>query len=149
MAKVLVFGYGNTLRGDDGIGCRAAEALFAEDLPVDVEVVSLHQLAPELGEAIAASEAVLFIDATREGEPGELRCREVGHDEPTARLTHRFTPESVLDLARELYGAAPRGWEITLCGEEFDLSEELSPRVAAQLPTLVRFVADMARSLSA
>jgi len=47
-ARVLVIGYGNTLRGDDGLGQRAAEALAQRALPDGVEVLSCHQLTIEL-----------------------------------------------------------------------------------------------------
>jgi hydrogenase maturation protease len=148
MATVLIFGYGNTLRGDDGIGHRAAEVLQEMPLPEGVEVLQIHQLAPELGEMICAARVVLFLDASREGEAGELRCRKVTPDESPAGLTHQFTASAILELTRQLYGTAPEGWEITLTGESFDLSDEFSPRVAEAMPRFVRFVAEKAAELN-
>ena len=50
---VLVIGYGNPLRGDDGIGWSAANAL-AEGMQDDrVRIVACIQLTPELAESIA------------------------------------------------------------------------------------------------
>jgi hydrogenase maturation protease len=78
MSKILVVGYGNPLRADDGLGCHVAREL-AHRLGNDkrVEVVPCHQLAPEIAQQIAATEFVIFIDACTEGEPGTITERTV------------------------------------------------------------------------
>ncbi len=45
MTKVLVIGYGNTLRSDDGAGKRVAE-LVAEWQLLNVRSLLVHQLTP-------------------------------------------------------------------------------------------------------
>src|SRR5579862_9528285 len=52
-AKILIIAYGNPLRCDDGIAWRAADALAQKLSDSDVEIVRLHQLAPELAETIS------------------------------------------------------------------------------------------------
>ena len=52
--KVLVIGYGNSLRGDDGIGPAVAQAFADEDATECADVIVCHQLTPELAESIAA-----------------------------------------------------------------------------------------------
>ena len=49
---VLVIGYGNTLRNDDGVGPRVAEALEALQLP-GVRTLSCALLAPETAEPVS------------------------------------------------------------------------------------------------
>ena len=50
MTQVLIVGYGNPLRCDDGLGWCAAEAL-SRSLPFpETEIVICHQLAPELAD---------------------------------------------------------------------------------------------------
>src|SRR5512138_3332741 len=88
--RTLVLGYGNTLRGDDGVGWRVAEA-FARIAP-DVEVRAVHQLSPELAEVASHYDAAVFVDAAADGEPGAVRCFEVQQDAPESELTHRMTP---------------------------------------------------------
>ena len=139
--RVLVLGYGNTLRGDDGFGWYAAEA-FARIAP-DVDVRALHQLAPELAEDVARYEIAIFVDAAAGGEPGTVRCREVRHDAAESELTHHMTPAALLCLARRLYGTAPHGVEITVCGQSFEMHEGLSERVEAEMPRVLRLVSEL------
>jgi len=140
MARTLIIGYGNRFRSDDGLGIHAAEEL-SRVLPAgDAEVLALHQLTPELAETVSHAELVLLIDAGRQGRPGEMRCTPVGSQHLDAPFTHQLTPEILLSLGWELYGVRPQAFEISVCGECFDLGEELSPSVAKTLPVLVDFV---------
>ena len=70
----LIIGIGNPLRSDDGLGWVVAEQLsHGCDLVCDIHTV--HQLTPELAQWMAAVNLVVMIDASYEGEPGELRIR--------------------------------------------------------------------------
>jgi hydrogenase maturation protease len=144
MPRVLIIGCGNTLRGDDAIGYLAAEELSAGALPAAAEVLVRHQLAPELAETISEFDVALFVDATQDGEPGELRCQPVEPSADDSGLTHSASPAALLFLARELYGHAPQGWLFSLCGESFDLTEELSQPVRDALPGLTEMVGQKA-----
>ena len=62
-ARVLIIAYGNPLRCDDGVAWRAAEALEGKFPSEQVEILRLHQLAPELADAVRQRELVLFVDA--------------------------------------------------------------------------------------
>ena len=110
MAKVLIVGYGNPLRGDDGVGWRAAERLRGAIRDPDVEIHALHQLTPEVMEALGRADRAIFIDACVGAVAG----------------------------ARALYGHAPQATLITVTGGDFSLSEELSPSVSAAMDGVVR-----------
>ena len=71
MSRVLIVAYGNPLRCDDGLAWSAAEML-APGLPGDVEIITRHQLTPELAFPVSQAASVLFIDAAHSGAPGEL-----------------------------------------------------------------------------
>ncbi|MFZ2490513.1 MAG: hydrogenase maturation protease [Thermoanaerobaculia bacterium] len=147
-ARILILGYGNTLRGDDGLGCRAAERLTHLDGRSGVRVIAAHQLGIDFAELVADAELVVFIDASREGLPGELRTsnvRSLPATEAEAVMTHHLTPETLLAVSRVLYGGAPEAVVVTLTGAAFDLSEELSPIVQAELPGLVQKVERLVR----
>lgn len=132
MPGALIIGYGNPLRGDDGLGPRAADLLGG---------MVLHQLNPELAEPISRAGLVIFIDAAETGRPGEWTCVEVRPAPSAERLfTHHLDPGALLAAARALYGRAPRALLFTMAGESFDLGEELSPAVAAALPELVKAI---------
>ncbi|MGK2860004.1 MAG: hydrogenase maturation protease [Thermoanaerobaculia bacterium] len=147
MSRIVIIGYGNTLRGDDAAGWLAAEALSESFDETRVTVLKKHQLAPELAETISAFDVALFVDATREGEPGELRCAAVEPVLTDSGLTHSASPEALLYLARELYGRTPQAFLFSLCGESFDLVEQLTPRIADALPRLVGLVGAKALAL--
>ncbi len=145
MARILIVGYGNRLRSDDGLGFRAAEELSRAGPVAGTEILVRHQLTPELAESISHVETVLFIDASRVGRPGEIRCTQVNPQPPDLLLAHQLTPATLLSLCCELYGVCPQAFEISLCGECFELGEKLSGNVAAGLPRLIEFAKDFCR----
>jgi hydrogenase maturation protease len=125
----LIIGYGNPLRGDDAFGYRAAERIPG--------AIAVHQLTPELMDPISRADRVIFLDAAAEGTPGEIRRRPVQPSPDASNFTHHATPETLLAGARALYGRAPEALLITVTAATFDLSETLSPEVAAALERLL------------
>jgi hydrogenase maturation protease len=135
MARLLVIGWGNPMRGDDGFGWRAAERL-RDALPA-ADVLAVHQLMPEHMEPVALAGRVVFIDASLHGEPGVLRCETVEPTTSADAFTHHATPAGLLAGARELYGAAPPAVFYTVRAESFDFGEQLSEGVRRALDELV------------
>lgn len=137
-ASVLVIGYGNTLRRDDGLGWRAAEALAERLTPDDVQIMTCHQLTIELAEVVSRSSFVVLIDAARDDPPGAVFVRDVKPD-PDAwqSLLHYMTPEALLASAQALYGTTPRAYLVTVNGLNFEVGEGLSAEVQAALPACV------------
>ncbi len=124
MNKVLVIGYGNTLRGDDAAGIRAAELIakrFAE-----VECVLVHQLMPELAEQISGCDIVIFIDADVNVTQPVIKSIRPGIEENQPR-SHFISPESLLRLSQQLYQRIPqKAYVIGIPASQFEFSEELS-----------------------
>ena len=143
MPGTLIIGYGNLLRGDDAVGCRAAyklEQRFHGD--PDVEVIAAQQLTPEMADDIARHSFVLFLDAAVGEKPGTLRRRQVAPQGGPSGFTHQLTPSSLLSAAEQLYGDVPEAISITLAGWSFDLSNQLSPGAAHRFPAMVRMAQD-------
>lgn len=144
-SRVLIVAYGNPLRCDDGVAWRAADALEAKFPESEVEILRLHQLAPEIADTVRNRELVLFVDAAciddiENTHPGEIRVREVSGAENRERpshFSHVYSPDKVLGFARELYQAAPKAFVITVAGKDFSHGENLSAPVATALPELV------------
>lgn len=122
--RALLIGYGNTLRGDDALGPMAAERLRA--LLPEAECVSCHQLGPELAGQMAAFDAVLFLDASCEGEPGTVCVEPLRPAARAASLTHHVHPATLLELTHTLYGHVPKAMLITGVGSSFDMREGTS-----------------------
>lgn len=149
MARVVIIGYGNPLRGDDAFGWRVAERLMEVAHEPDVEVMCQQQLTPELMEALSGAELAIFIDAAAAGEPGTLVERRV---EPAAAsgaaFTHHATPEALLAGARALYGRAPVGVMISVAGADFGLGAEMSPAVSGRVEEAIRLLMHRAAAFS-
>ena len=60
---VLVLGYGNILRTDDGIGWRVAECLADDPRLAGVSVIGCHQLTPELALDLSQASLAILVDA--------------------------------------------------------------------------------------
>jgi hydrogenase maturation protease len=124
MNKVLIIGYGNTLRGDDAAGIGAAE-LVAKRHP-EIECVCMHQLMPELAEQIAESDIVIFFDADVNVTQPTIKSITPGVEEGQPR-THFISPESLLSLSQQLYQRMPlKAYIIGIPASQFEFSEELS-----------------------
>jgi hydrogenase maturation protease len=139
--KTLVIGYGNPLRGDDGIGPATAQAL-ADEAVIDCgQVIVCHQLTPELAECIAAVDLVIFVDAAVDVQPGAVVVREIqGASTLSSGLVHTADPSALLDLARKLYGRSPEAFLVAIGVGSLALGERLSDAVALALPEAITVV---------
>ena len=142
--RTLIIGYGNPLRSDDGLGWHAAERLCESLSSPTVEVLTRQQLTADLAAPVSEASTVFFIDAAQDGEPGDLTCKEIQPESWTPSFSHELSPGGVLAVAEELYGARPKAYLMSLCGECFDHGEKLSAKVQASLPQLITLVREAA-----
>lgn len=140
----LVIGYGNTLRRDDGAGVAVAEAVERWGLP-GVEVLTRHQLTPDLAETLARANAVVFVDAAV-GVRRRVSWRKIRPAPQAATLAHAAEPAALLDLAQRLFGPAPQAWLLALPAPDLGFGEGLSPVAAAGVQTAL---AQLRRRLTA
>jgi hydrogenase maturation protease len=138
---VLVIGYGNVLRGDDGAGPAAAEKL-RDCLPgKTAEVLAVHQLLPELVEPLRRSQLAIFIDADWNIPPGHVEKRSLDiRSDGASAIGHHQSPENLLKMAQELYGHAPRALLFHVGASEFGYHQGLSRPVRVAVAQLVREV---------
>ncbi|MBM4370880.1 MAG: hydrogenase maturation protease [Deltaproteobacteria bacterium] len=139
MGGVLVIGYGNPGRQDDGLGPALAAAL--EELGLEgVTVDSDYQLTVEDAALVARHDAVVFADAHVScTAPFEVRRLHPGATDSFS--THHVSPEAVLALARELFGGEPRAFALGIRGYEFDgFGEVLSEAAQANLERALEFL---------
>jgi hydrogenase maturation protease len=124
MKRPLIIGFGNPLRGDDGIGWRAAELLEAE-LGAAAEIVACHQLTPELAPSLGGASVVIFLDASVAQAPGQVSESVVTPADP-ATFTHHLTPAQLLGMARH-FGPVTCSAVLIACGVlNTNAGEELS-----------------------
>jgi hydrogenase maturation protease len=121
----LVVGYGNTLRGDDGVGYLMAEQAATWELP-NVTTIACHQLTPELAANMAECDRVIFIDATPPGMQTEVVWRSLSPSDAPRLDAHRSDPADLLRLTAQLYGTSPSAQHLLLPTAEMGFSETLS-----------------------
>ncbi len=131
--KVLLIGYGNPGRLDDGLGPALARSIAQRGIK-GVRIDSDYQLTVEDAAAAAEVETVIFADADTNGpEPFWLKRLEVGSVRPSFS-THSISPEGVLALARELFDAKTEAWLMGIRGYDFnEFGEGLSSRAQENL----------------
>ena len=141
-SRLLIIGYGNPLRGDDGVGYQIADQLarLAGD---SAKVLTVHQLTPEVTESISGADLVVFIDACFEGQPGTWTCETIRPDPNLShKFTHYFTPSNLLSYTSTVFGVTPKALLVSVAGGSFDFSNDLSPTVAAIVPEIVASVSE-------
>lgn len=143
--KTLLLGWGNPDRQDDGAAWHVlAEVARRSGLPVpeeegeafaplgsSLDLLFALQLNPEFSEIVAGYDRVAFIDAHTGSVANDLNIRTLDPIFQTSPLTHHFTPESCLELTRQLYGANPEAWLVSVRGYRFGFSHEMSAPTAA------------------
>jgi hydrogenase maturation protease len=145
LEKILVFGYGNPDRQDDGVAWHVlvalakrlgwyAPATFEEEFPPAQGTPDLKydlQLTPELAEVIAGYQRVCFIDAHTGNIPEEISVVEVKGEYQRSPFTHHMTPATCLAMAQTLYGGSPQALLVSVRGYEFGFVQSLSARTQA------------------
>lgn len=125
MVDILVIGYGNELRGDDGLGPAVARAVADMDIP-GVRVRIARQLLPEFAADLAQSRWAVFVDAAEVGSESGVRVQSLGVENVADWCTHQADPRALLALTQAIYGRTPEAWWLTASGQNFDLGEGLS-----------------------
>jgi len=95
--RILIVGYGNPLRHDDGAGRDVADALWARrDRAPELARASFswaHQLTPELAADLADVELAVFLDAAADGQaPGAVTVRYLGPEAVSPGRRHPSGP---------------------------------------------------------
>ena len=149
---MLVIAWGNPLREDDTVAWHVLEGLRTlrprPGLPA-LHLRHAHQLTPEMAECVSRAQGVVFVDARRDGTPGEVRCEEIEPSAGRNPLAHSLSPQALLLYAEQLCGRAPRAVVLTIAGERFGTGEALSPAVRRAVPRAMRAVLRQAKAWAA
>jgi hydrogenase maturation protease len=141
---VLVVGYGNPLRGDDAVGWHVARAVAADPRIPGAQVLTVHQLLPELALDIGEARLAVLVDARAGEPPGSISVTHVAPAEgPAPGWTHHLTPAVLAGLAREVCGLAAEMVVVGVGIESTEASEALSHPVADAVPRACDVVAEL------
>ena len=150
--KTIVVGLGNPILGDDAVGWHIARHVQERsDFPPNIDVDCLSVGGISLMERLIGYERAILIDSfvTHKNPIGTVLCfslnelpnRALGH----MCSAHDTTLQNALKVGQELGAQLPK--EITILAVEaqdvFDFSEQLTPKVAAAVPTAGQAIIDL------
>ena len=142
---MLLIGYGNPGRGDDGLGPAFAEHFEKLEIPglvVDID----YQLTVEDATTVAQHAVVVFVDADLNG-PEPFWIREIEPETDPGVHSHSVSPEAVMGFARALLKAEVTGYLIGIRGYAFEhFDERLSPPARQNLSAALKFFEPIFRS---
>jgi len=134
--RVLVLGYGNPGRLDDGLGAAVVREVGAMGLP-GVEAEHDYQLNIEHAARIIGCPAVIFADACVGGQAPWF-FRRLTPRRAESFSSHVMRPEAVLSFAADAFGWDGRAYLLGVRGHEFNAFEErLSGRARADMARLL------------
>jgi hydrogenase maturation protease len=153
LKKLLLLGYGNPDREDDGVAWHILRALttklglippesYEDEFPASaqIEFAFYLQLTPEMAEEVAKYAYVCFIDAHTGNIPERVRLIDVESEFQNSPFTHHLTPQSLISMCETIYGKKPDAALLSVLGHRFLFSRELSDETAELVPQAVDLI---------
>ena len=140
--KILLYGYGNPGRKDDGLGpilVDLIEKWVIKNEIINISVDSNYQLNIEDAYTIRDYDIVIFIDASIE-EIDDFIVTRVQPSDKVNYTMHSASPSFVLNLCNKIYNYTPETYLLHIKGYEFQLEEGLSQRASKNLDEALRFI---------
>ena len=142
MKKILVYGYGNPGRQDDGMGVILAEMLeqwAIENGYTNIEVETNYQLNIEDSDIISDKDFVLFVDASME-QIEDIIYTKVTPDNSSIEFTmHAVSTSFILDMCNKLYGKSPETYLLHIKGYEWELAEGITEKALVNFEKALEF----------
>jgi len=136
--RILVLGYGNPGRQDDGLGPAVADAL-EQAAPQGVTVEADYQLNIEDSASIAEHDVVVFVDASVSG-PEPFAMERIKAAAEISFTSHSVSPGSVLAACAEHFDARPEAWVLGIRGYAFEFEEGLTAKAQENCKAATAFV---------
>ena len=133
--EILIYGYGNPGRQDDGLGIAATkklEAWASENQITGIEFDSNYQLNIEDADAIARKDLVIFADASEE-DIEDFCLSRVDGSSKVSFTTHAASPGYIVRLCKDLFQKEPLVLMLHIKGYEWAFKEGLSERAMENL----------------
>lgn len=133
--KILIYGYGNPGRQDDGLGVLLAEEIAewaaAHNLS-NIHTDTNYQLNLEDAEGISGYDLVVFADASGEDISGFVLERL----KPSAAVEftmHAVAPSFILHLCIQVFDRTPEAYLLHIKGYEWEFMAEITMRARQNL----------------
>ena len=138
--KILVYGYGNPGRQDDGLGPALAEKIDGLNIP-GVVTDSNYQLNVEDALEITESKAVFFADASVDCEEPFV-FKEVLPSNLIRFTTHAISPDSLMALCNELYGVNVPAYILAIRGYSWEFNRQITDKAENNMQKAFAFLAE-------
>ena len=134
--KILLIGFGNPARADDGLGPALAEEIESKNIPD----VTDYQLTIEDSAQVARHDIVIFADASVNcGEP--FSFEPVKACEKESFSSHSVEPAQIMSLAENLFKSKAKCFTLAIRGYEFErFGEKLTKKAETNLHKAVDFL---------
>ncbi|MGB5436705.1 MAG: hydrogenase maturation protease [Maribacter sp.] len=134
----IIFGIGNCGRQDDGLGWAFLDTLNKSGFK-KATLEYRYQLQIEDAELICNYDAVLFVDASKNDLIKGYRYEVCKASNKHGFSTHTLAPETILYLARQLYGHTPKAHVLAIQGYEWELRNGMTINAAVNLNAALVF----------
>jgi len=142
--QILVYGYGNPGREDDGLGIELVKRLENwskhSGLP-GITFDSNYQLNIEDAEIISEKDVVIFADASTE-EIDDFIFTEVTGEDGVSFTTHAASPGYIVKLCTDLFGKCPPVYLLHIKGYQWEFRESISEKAENNLQKAFDFMKD-------
>lgn len=139
--RILILGYGNQDRQDDGVAWHILVDVrkklgYSDPFQIDEDFDSQEdlvfvfqlQLTPEMAEDIAVFDRICFLDAHTGAVQEDIHFEHLSPVYQHSPLTHHLTANSLLSILQTMTKKIPDAIQISVRGYEFGYSTELSPK---------------------
>lgn len=126
--KLLVYGYGNPGRQDDGLGVlfmKHVKKGWKKHPSYELHTMENFQLNVEDALEIKDYDLVFFADASMEAI-NSFNILKLKPEKTIAFSTHAMAPESILALCDELYNNVPEAHIVSIQGASWEFNEPVS-----------------------
>lgn len=139
--KVILVGFGNEYRRDDGLGIKLLDLIEDEK----IEKIKVQELSYSVIDDIKDFDIVIFIDASLEGD--DISFKKIEKKETFSPLTHHLTPEELLIWAEFINKKSYDFYLLSIRGYNFDFGENLSEKAKINLEKGVNFLKNFLKTI--
>jgi hydrogenase maturation protease len=143
--RILVLGYGNPGRQDDGLGPLAAAEIGSLGWP-NLKTQDNYQLNIEDAIDVAEHDIVWFVDASKTGTV-PYSVQELSAVAILEFTSHLVRPEVILAIAHNYFGGLPKAYLLAIRGYEFEFIEELTNGARDNLHAALAMLTDKIRGV--
>ncbi|MEZ4908196.1 MAG: hypothetical protein R2771_11295 [Saprospiraceae bacterium] len=140
--KILIYGFGNPGRKDDGLGYQFVEHFSkwtSENSINNVQFDCNYQLNIEDAELISTKDIVLFVDASVE-DIEEFSISKIDGSSDLAFTTHEASPGYIYYLCEKLFKKTPSAYLLHIKGYNWNFEEGISDKATKNLQKSIEYI---------